>query len=246
MKTHIDNHYLHLIRQALGKFKVSGKEFIVLCPFHKDRSPSLRINQQRAVWYCYPCGRGGSLKGLARELGLVRAACPPPPRTSLTEHQDYDARCRAWDAKLATGEQPTLTLANFRAWSALHGSDHRTHTPDPPELQQRRGALEREFDGYCLAWSNAMSALARTHHDPLGEAAEAAHCMLDLLRKTVSAFWRQPGFVDREWFRCRVEDSNIWLTCAERDLHNLREPYSDRHNQRQDFGINEWLGWVRM
>lgn len=36
-----------------------GADWIVTCPFHPDESPSLRINLEKALYHCDPCGAGG-------------------------------------------------------------------------------------------------------------------------------------------------------------------------------------------
>ena len=36
-----------------------GRETLVRCPFHHDTKPSLRINDEKGVWTCDPCGVGG-------------------------------------------------------------------------------------------------------------------------------------------------------------------------------------------
>lgn len=41
----------------------------VKCPMHDDRVASLSINLSKGVWYCWGCGKGGSLLTLARFLG---------------------------------------------------------------------------------------------------------------------------------------------------------------------------------
>lgn len=41
----------------------------VKCPLHEDRVPSLSINLQKGVWFCWGCDKGGSLQTLARFLG---------------------------------------------------------------------------------------------------------------------------------------------------------------------------------
>lgn len=36
-----------------------GREYVTRCPFHDDEHPSLTVNVERGVWYCFPCGIGG-------------------------------------------------------------------------------------------------------------------------------------------------------------------------------------------
>lgn len=37
----------------------AGKEHVARCPLHEDSHPSLRLNSERGVWFCHPCGEGG-------------------------------------------------------------------------------------------------------------------------------------------------------------------------------------------
>lgn len=39
--------------------KRGGREFVCLCPFHDDHSPSLSINPERQSYKCWACGEGG-------------------------------------------------------------------------------------------------------------------------------------------------------------------------------------------
>ena len=50
-------------RLGLGEPVRRGREIAVCCPLHDDDRPSLTINTDRNVWYCFPCGIGGD--GLA-------------------------------------------------------------------------------------------------------------------------------------------------------------------------------------
>ncbi|MDE7401878.1 MAG: DNA primase [Muribaculaceae bacterium] len=44
--------YVHLIRR--------GSNFMGLCPFHNERTPSFSVNKQRNFCYCFSCKKGGS------------------------------------------------------------------------------------------------------------------------------------------------------------------------------------------
>lgn len=58
--------------EALGLTgKVSGKNFIALCPFHKERSPSFGMavdGEKRGLYNCYGCGARGTFYDLAAHL----------------------------------------------------------------------------------------------------------------------------------------------------------------------------------
>jgi DNA primase len=55
--------------QALTGLEV-GRDGKVPCPFHgTDRTPSLHVYAEPAAgWYCYSCGRGGSIYDLGAEV----------------------------------------------------------------------------------------------------------------------------------------------------------------------------------
>ncbi|MEM1109853.1 MAG: DNA primase [Planctomycetota bacterium] len=36
-----------------------GKEFLGLCPFHDDKSPSMHVSPQKQIYKCFSCGAGG-------------------------------------------------------------------------------------------------------------------------------------------------------------------------------------------
>jgi hypothetical protein len=56
--------------------KPGSREPVARCPLHDDSRPSLRVNLDKATWYCDPCAKGGDLFNLAREVwGLDFPAC---------------------------------------------------------------------------------------------------------------------------------------------------------------------------
>ena len=41
--------------------KKSGRNFLGLCPFHNEKTPSFNVNPERQVWKCFGCGEGGDV-----------------------------------------------------------------------------------------------------------------------------------------------------------------------------------------
>lgn len=39
----------------------SGKNYVGLCPFHQDRSPSFTVDPEKGLFYCFGCGAGGNV-----------------------------------------------------------------------------------------------------------------------------------------------------------------------------------------
>jgi DNA primase len=48
------------IVQADVKLKKSGRDYVGLCPFHKERSPSFSVSPEKQFFYCFGCGAGGN------------------------------------------------------------------------------------------------------------------------------------------------------------------------------------------
>lgn len=46
----------------------SGKNFVGLCPFHEERTPSFSVNESKQFFYCFGCGRGGNVFQFLMEL----------------------------------------------------------------------------------------------------------------------------------------------------------------------------------
>ncbi|MEN8237042.1 MAG: DNA primase [Pseudomonadota bacterium] len=45
------------------RLKRQGQEHSGLCPFHKEKSPSFTLNDQKGVFHCFGCGAGGDIIG---------------------------------------------------------------------------------------------------------------------------------------------------------------------------------------
>ena len=60
-KRAIKERTLEIIESYNVRLHKRGKEFFGLCPFHDDHHPSFRVNPEKYLWYCDPCGIGGDV-----------------------------------------------------------------------------------------------------------------------------------------------------------------------------------------
>lgn len=49
--------------------KKRGKDYIGLCPFHNEKSPSFSVSQEKQVYYCFGCSEGGNTFKFLMEIG---------------------------------------------------------------------------------------------------------------------------------------------------------------------------------
>lgn len=52
-------HFLHLKRR--------GVNYLALCPFHNEKTPSFNVNPSRGIYKCFGCGRGGDALSFIQE-----------------------------------------------------------------------------------------------------------------------------------------------------------------------------------
>ena len=42
------------------KLRKAGKDYIGLCPFHKEKTPSFTVSIEKQIYYCFGCHEGGN------------------------------------------------------------------------------------------------------------------------------------------------------------------------------------------
>src|ERR1043166_3089477 len=47
--------------------KRAGANFVTLCPFHKEKTPSFNVNPQRQIFHCFGCHKGGDVFTFVQE-----------------------------------------------------------------------------------------------------------------------------------------------------------------------------------
>lgn len=52
------------IVEVIGQYvtlKKRGNSYLALCPFHSEKTPSFSVSQQKQVYHCFGCGKGGNV-----------------------------------------------------------------------------------------------------------------------------------------------------------------------------------------
>lgn len=82
--------------------KKAGRNFVGLCPFHQEKTPSFTLNREKQIFYCFGCGQGGNvitflmkiagktfpeaIKDLAQKAGVIL-----PPRVTDKESRERES-----------------------------------------------------------------------------------------------------------------------------------------------------------
>ena len=123
------------------KVERRGQRFVALCPFHKERTPSLSLDPERKLYYCFGCGAGGDALGLHMELtgddfaaavehmadryGIPLARTAPGPGADARADRSariqaaLDAACAFFRGKLRTEAAPQDYLRRRKVPSEL-------------------------------------------------------------------------------------------------------------------------------
>src|SRR5512140_2362371 len=52
---------------AVLPLKRAGANFVALCPFHKEKTPSFNVNPQKQIFHCFGCHKGGDVFPFVKE-----------------------------------------------------------------------------------------------------------------------------------------------------------------------------------
>jgi DNA primase len=64
--------------------KKSGKNYLGLCPFHSERTPSFTVNEEKGIFHCFGCGAGGNVFNFLMRTGQM--SFPEAVRTVATRY----------------------------------------------------------------------------------------------------------------------------------------------------------------
>lgn len=150
------------------KLKRRGANYIGLCPFHNERTPSFSVSKAKGLCKCFSCGKGGSAVGFIMELeqmSYVEALryLAKKYNIEIKEHEMTDAERQA-----ATERESMLAINQF----AL-GEFEKNLTEDPDGIAiglsyfRERGindmAIKRFHLGYSLDQRDALYKTALGH-----------------------------------------------------------------------------------
>ena len=86
--------------EVIGSYiplKKLGASWKTRCPFHQEKTPSFNVNQQKQIWHCFGCGKGGNVFTFLMEyekVSFIEAVRTLATRAGITlpaASQEYQA-----------------------------------------------------------------------------------------------------------------------------------------------------------
>lgn len=116
------------------RLKKRGKNFVGLCPFHQEKTPSFSVSPDKQMYYCFGCGNGGNVitfvsqlekvsfieavRTLAERSGISLPSESAPSDAEATESEKLYEVCRKagifFYENLTTTVEGKLALEYFR------------------------------------------------------------------------------------------------------------------------------------
>lgn len=176
--------------------KKAGRNYIGLCPFHKEKKPSFSVNPEKQIFYCFGCGAGGNsisfimqindmafpeaVRHLAGKLGVVI----PEKKLSREEKRDATEREKLCRVNKVAKDYFSKNLTSARGLAAR-------------EYLEKRGVNEAVIETFSLGYAFDGWSYGKNFFKERGAPLELVH-KAGLVVKRENA----QGYYDR--FRNRV------------------------------------------
>lgn len=156
------------IVEVIGSYlplKRAGANFVALCPFHREKTPSFHVNPQRQIFHCFGCHKGGDVFRFVQDfesLSFGEAVRRLAERAHIPLEYDRDPgqQQRRQDKDLLLQIHEGITqrwqafLANDPGGQVARDYLHRRGVPDEAVRQFRLGCAPDAWDD-TVNWSRS-------------------------------------------------------------------------------------------
>ncbi|MEO0512129.1 MAG: DNA primase [Planctomycetota bacterium] len=136
------------------ELKARGREYVGLCPFHDDRTPSMAVVPAKQIFHCFACGAGGDVFSFVmryHRMEFVEALRYLADRAGIEL-----APRRSKDGRAAGGVSKRGTLAEANAFAQAFFQtilNHAEHGRTARELVERRGIAAAMVEAFGIGAS---------------------------------------------------------------------------------------------
>ena len=141
--------------------KKSGKNFLGLCPFHSEKTPSFSVSPEKQIFYCFGCGVGGNIFSfLMKHDGL---AFPEAARALARRYGvDIPNKSLTFEQKKRITERESLLKINRHAMEYFCRVLRSESGSNPLNYLKKRGFSQQIMDTFHLGyaprgWDNLLN-----------------------------------------------------------------------------------------
>jgi len=163
------------IVDVVGRYvqlKKGGANFMGLCPFHGEKSPSFSVSPSKQFFHCFGCGKNGNAIGFLMEhagMGFVDAVHDLAQQTGLQVPEDDISPQERERAAAQKQKQATLTDVLEKAGDAYRQQlRHSARAVDYLKGRGVSGAIAKRYGlGYAPEGWHGLSSVFAQYDDPL-------------------------------------------------------------------------------
>lgn len=151
------------IADVVGQYvqlKKSGKNLFGLCPFHEEKTPSFSVSEDKQIFHCFSCGRGGNVFKFLMELEHVsfpEAVVKVADFSHVDLNDEYRQDASAPSANSQTGQ---LIELHEQAAKLYHHILVNTEMGQPAlDYLHQRGLTDATIATYQLGFAPAQRLL---------------------------------------------------------------------------------------
>lgn len=136
------------------QLKKQGRNLFGNCPFHEERTPSFSVNEEKQIFHCFSCGRGGNAFSFLMELenlSFPQAVAKVAPLADVTLDTSYLS-----DGKSGTVDPQIKALRELYADATKlyhHLLINTANGEDALMYLQKRGLDDQTIDAFMLGYA---------------------------------------------------------------------------------------------
>ncbi|MFG0677269.1 DNA primase [Delftia sp. WSY_7] len=153
------------------QLRKGGANFMGLCPFHSEKSPSFTVSPSKQFYHCFGCGKNGNAIGFLMDhagMGFVEAVQDLAGQVGLQVPQDDISPAERERQAAQKQKQATLTDVLEKAGESFR--KHLKASPQAIDYLKRRGVsgetAKRFGLGYAPAGWRSLASVFPQYDDP--------------------------------------------------------------------------------
>lgn len=136
------------------RLKKRGSNYIGLCPFHAERTPSFSVSKSRGICKCFSCGKGGSPVGFIMELEKCSYS---DALRLLAKKYNIEIKEEEVSEEEQQADRQRESMFAINEWAAKHYSDNLFDTEEGRNIGlsyfRERGLTDATIKRFGLGYS---------------------------------------------------------------------------------------------